>query len=69
MRLILADRQAEYFSEQNWTGVIGLKAQPKLVLRRKRFRGRKRLRRRQEDDDRTHSRPSGKSRCIVGVGA
>jgi hypothetical protein len=39
MRLILADRKAEYFSRQIWTGVIGLKARLKLVFRRKRFWG------------------------------
>jgi len=39
MRLILADRKAEYFSQQNWTGVIDLKARLKLVFRRKRFCG------------------------------
>src|SRR5258708_16694290 len=39
MRLILADRQAEYFSRENWTGVIGLKARLKLVFRRKRSCG------------------------------
>jgi hypothetical protein len=39
MRLILADRQAEYFSLQIWTGVIELKAREKLVFRRNRFRG------------------------------
>jgi hypothetical protein len=39
MRLILADRKAEYFSREIWTEVIDLKAQPKLVFRRKRFCG------------------------------
>jgi len=39
MRLTLADRKAEYFSQQIWTGVIDLKARLKLVFRRKRFCG------------------------------
>jgi hypothetical protein len=39
MRLILADRKAEYFSREIWTGVIGLKARLKLVFRRKRSCG------------------------------
>jgi hypothetical protein len=37
MRLILAERKAEYFSREIWTGVIELKARLKLVFRRKRF--------------------------------
>src|SRR5258708_27297647 len=48
MRLILADRKAEYFSHEIWTVVIGLKARLKLVFRRKGFCGRKRSWRRQE---------------------
>jgi hypothetical protein len=39
MRLILADRKAEYFSRQIWTGVIDLKARLKLVFRRNGFCG------------------------------
>jgi hypothetical protein len=39
MRLILADRKAEYFSRETWTGVIDLKAWLKLVFRRKGFCG------------------------------
>jgi hypothetical protein len=39
MRLILADRKAEYFSQHIWTGVIGLKARLKLVFWRKPFCG------------------------------
>jgi hypothetical protein len=39
MRLILADRKAEYFLREIWTGVIGLKARRKLVFRRKGFCG------------------------------
>jgi hypothetical protein len=37
MRLILAERKAEYFSREIWTGVIELKARLKLFFRRKRF--------------------------------
>jgi hypothetical protein len=69
MRLILADRQAEYFSLQIWTGVIELKARRNLVFRRRRFRDRNRLRDSKRDGDRTHSRPTGKSRHTAGIGA
>jgi hypothetical protein len=40
MRLISAERKAEYFSREIWTGVIELKTRLKFAFRRKRSRGR-----------------------------
>jgi hypothetical protein len=64
MRLILADRKAEYFSQQIWTGVIDLKARLKLVFRRRGFAAESDRGGGTRDDDRAHLCPTGKSRCI-----
>jgi hypothetical protein len=67
--LIWGEHKTEYFSREIWTGVIDLKARLKLVFRRKRFGAESACEGGKRDGDRTHSRPTGKSRHIASVGA
>jgi hypothetical protein len=48
MRLILAERKADYFSREIWTEVIELKTRVKFFFWRKSFCGRKCLRTRRK---------------------